>query len=224
MLLTHSAFQDKLTYYVHTPLESLILVALHHDSAWTKFIMKWLRFYCLFFCTPPASRTIASGMLEDMFLLSTFRILLLSCWQAIQITSTGSRNCTHCPPHAWKWFAGLAVTFTGVEVRLTVLWVPIHPFHAKGCESFCLCLVLLLSSLFRLQWPLFLMSGQQQCHAQLTYCLHDSANPIHTPLSSLSLSGTVQDSHWKTPNAFAWPFQQLDHAQLLVYCTLMLKS
>lgn len=153
MLLTHSAFQDKLTYYVHTPLESLILVALHHDSAWTKFIMKWLGFYCLFFCTPPASRTIASGMLEDMFLLSTFRILLLSCWQAIQITSTGSRNCTHCPPHAWKWFASLAVTFTGVEVRLTVLWVPIHPSHAKAYESFCLCLVLLLSLLFRLQWP-----------------------------------------------------------------------
>lgn len=147
--------------------------------------------------TPPASRTISLGMSEDIFLLSTLRILLLACCPEIQRTNFGSRQCTYCSQYAWKLFLGLTVTFSGIEVRLIVLWFPISIFCPFPCKRLfkmlpLLPLLFLLSP--RLQCLLFLTFSQQQCRAQLISCLHDSVNLIHIPLRSLFTSGRVQDS------------------------------
>lgn len=197
MHLIYNAFQDKLAYYLHTPLKSLILVSL--DYARTKFIMKWLCFYCLFFWY---SSSIQNHCIRNVWRIRScliFSGFLLSCCPAIQITSSGSRQSTYCPQYVWKWFPGLAFTLT---LRLRWDWLscafsssPSVPSFAKGCANCCLSLLLLLSlPSSRLQWPLFPMSGQWQCHAQLISSFHHSVNLIHTPLSSLSMSGAVQDS------------------------------
>lgn len=188
--IIHNVFQDKLTYYLHTPLKSPILFSLDYNIAGTKLIMQWLHFYHYFSGSSLASRTIASGMSEDTFQLCTFRIPLLYCCPTTQITNSGSRQCIYCPQYTWKWFPGLAVTFLGSRWD----WLSCG-FPSPPSVPFCAKAAALLSLPSpRPQWPLFLMFGQQQCHARLISCLHDSVNLIHTPLGSLSMSGTVQDS------------------------------
>lgn len=197
-------------------------MSLDYDIAGTKLITKWLHFYHYFSVSSLASRTIASGMSEDTFQLCTFRIPLLYCCPATQITNSGSRQCIYCPQYTWKWFPGLAVTFLGSRWD----WLscgfpspPSVPFCAKGCASCCLVILALTQAPVTPVshvWPTTV-----PCSAHL---LSSWFCKSHSHPSQLSVYewNSPRLFPCKAPNTLTWPVQQLEHTQLLVYCTVLL--
>lgn len=147
------------------------------------------------------------------------------------MTNSGSRQCTYCPQYAWKWFPSLAATFLGMEVRLTVLRFPISTFCRflwKSCANCWLLplfaasvtLVLTQASVLPISyvWPTAV-----PCLAHLLpswFCKSHS----HPSQLSVYEQKSPRLFPCKEANASTWPIQQLQHAQLLVYWTFMLKS